>query len=614
MSATNHTELKRRAEGFKGDTPQERLVNSARGKHRQFYEGEERRAKVLVLVSQGVQVKQAVSQVGVSYGTYEKWRTRFRAWASELDAARARWHSEVGPQTHLEAPKTGFDMANLRVKWFGHVSPPFQVEMWTAMRDIRPGNILMVLLPPEHGKTTTYEDFKTLDLAHNPSQRNHVGSESQTLSMKILARIKNRLSGHPGSPFLKFVETYGPFSPQKGDTQAQPWAATHFDVYGKAQHDERDYSMAALGFDSQIIGSRSDHLHGDDLQSMKTLSQTEKYVDRFTQDWLTRPGEDGFTTIFGNRVDENDIYEALEEAIDPDILSIIRYPAILNDGTPLWPEKWDLEKLDRMRRKVGEARFERNWMQRPRSKLFATFTQHMLDECRNPHLSLEKPLRSDGKFVILTLDPAIGGRNAIMGIQITDAGRIRPVLIEDETNLRSNEAIMVRLRAAALKLQAMGFTILEIVIEAKNFQAGLARDERLRELTDFLGCPAREHLTGWNKYDENIGVASMVTTFIKHEIELPWAADEMTRTLVGQLESQLLRWKPMERGNRLRQDLVMALWFGWIRWRRLSKSPDNAVEQAKTDSFRFQGLPYGAMENGLILPKGYNPTILGGYR
>jgi len=117
--------------------------------------------------------------------------------------------------------------------------------------------------------------------------------------------------------------------------------------------------------------------------------------------------------------------------------------------------------------------------------------------------------------------------------------------------------------------------VTDLVIEAMNFQRGLARDERLREMQQHYGFAVREHLTGLNKYDENVGVPSMVTSFIKGDIVLPWAADDYTRNEVGELIRQLKAWKPKARGNKLRQDRVMALWFAWILWQsRWKATPD----------------------------------------
>ena len=256
-------------------------------------------------------------------------------------------------------------------------------------------------------------------------------------------------------------------------------------------------------------------------------------------------------------------------------------------------------------------------MQRPRPKQFMAFKPEIIENCFRKDLSLLKPVASDGRVAYLCLDPAIGGRTAIVLLQVTNAGRIRPIYLRDIPGLRSNEEIMEHCRLALdWACTHHGFDVTHFIIEAKNFQAGLARDERLLEMSRRFGCDVVEHLTGVNKYDDNVGVASMVTTFVKKEIELPYADDGETQALIGQLKSQLEHWKPgpggggsaSARGNKLRQDLVMALWFGWIRWRSMGKVDAGRGTQ---NQFRFSGLPYAPHNSGLIVPTQYSPTMIG---
>lgn len=609
--------------GPKGSDPKTISLNATRGKHRQFYEGEARRKEFLECIAAGMLVKAAVAKVGVRYDTYERWRSRFPSFAAQVDSLRngTRNPGPADPDQPRQLNRA-YDVAEDRKRWFGHDTPPFQMEMIDGLMQTPPGHILMVLLPPEFGKTTCYEDFKTLDIAYNPWTLSHVGSESIALSKKILTKIRGRLDPAPGNHrMVEFFNRFGPFAPQKGERKTQqPWSTTHFDVWRKGDFDDRDYTMAALGFGSQIIGSRSNHLHCDDLQSLKTLSLTEKYLSEFRQDWWSRPGVRGITSIFGNRVDDGDVYGAIEEAFGPDILHIVRYPAIVvRDGVAqsLWPERWSMEQLDIAQKVTEPGGWERNWMQNPRSKAFLAFTDEMLQRCYRPELSLRRPKPEDGKICYVSLDPAIGGRTAITVWQVTHAGRMRLVYLRDIPGLRSNEEIMSYVAAAIAWTKGHGLRVTNLIIEAKNFQAGLCRDERLLTLANTEGISVGEHLTGWNKYDENIGVSSMVTTFVKQELELPWADDPETRVVIAEYVKQFTKWRPSKggggqasaMGNKLRQDLVMSTWFAWIRWRQIGKVEDET--RGSASQFSREGLPYAPTGTGLIVPTKYSPTLVG---
>jgi hypothetical protein len=582
----------------------EKRVNGLRT--RQAREAAHKREEILELRRTGMMVKECLAQTGVSTKAYERYRRTNMAFAQQMDALRR------GDDPTPNGSR--FDFEYERRVYFDHESPTFQLEVVRALERLRPGNILMVIFPPEHGKTTLFEDWACLRIAHDPSYMIHVGSESQSLSKKILAKVRQRMNPPAGSRLNLFVNDFGPFAPQPNDQRglSQPWSQTYFDVYRKREFDDRDYSMAAIGFGSQIIGSRSNHLHADDIQSLKTLGQTESMVDTFRQDWLSRPGETGITTVFGNRVDTGDFYESLEDAIDDDILQIIRMPALIVDPDtqtefPLWPERWDLEKLDRMRRKVGEERWQRNWMQRPLAAGATSFSEEDMRACLDTNYSLERPPERD-ELVYIGLDPAMKpGRNCVVGVAVGNQS-LRLAYLREDVELNNNEQIMSVLNDAIMWLQSGGASVSDVVIESMNFQRGLARDERLQAMRHHWGFTLSEHLTGINKYDPDIGVPSMAASYTQRKVVLPWAEDTKTRTVVEDFIRQHLNWRPMKSGKKLRQDQVMAFWFAWIRWRgRREELPLHPFERRST--INIGGLPYAPTRTGLVVPTRLAPIV-----
>lgn len=563
----------------------------------------QRKAALLDLISEGLMVQEALTdpRVGVTYDTYRKWRQRDRHFAAQIDILRAGY----------EAVEVGFDGSRLSFakEYFDMTYASFQLMFLDEIDRMPPGNIVMCLWPPEHGKTTTYENYACEQLARQSNSRLTVASENLNIAKKIVGRVRNRME--PAGPYKKFVRDFGPFKPAAGgnkqQTVAQPWSSQYFNVFKKKDHDERDYSMMALGMGSSIVSTRCDHLHIDDIQSLKTLSITDRIEDWFRQDALSRPGEHGKTSIVGTRVGEDDFYERIANDADLDgILKVLRFKAIMTDYTdpdnpkevPLWPERYTLEMLDRQRRKVGQDAWDRNYMQNPgASGKDRTFTDDMIDPCKNPLRSLQHH-PSDGAVIYVGLDPALGGINCVIACEL-QPNKLVVRAIRERANLRSNEEIMQELNSVVSSMNLTG-RVTDVVIESMNFQKGLARDERLIDMQRHHGFALREHLTGWNKYDENVGVASMVTSFVKGEIELPWAEDDLTRNEIGELIRQLKAWKPRARGSKLRQDRVMALWFVWILWRQRWKSTDVDT----SPSWKRQGVPWAGTKTGLIIPVG----------
>lgn len=563
----------------------------------------DRRTALVAHVRAGMPLYEALKEVdvGVSLSTYRTWRERWPDFAVEIDMIRA---GIAGVEKKWDGTRASFAL-----HYFGMEYAAFQLMYLDEIDRMPPGNIVMALWPPEHGKTTTFENYASQQLALHPNFRMTVASESLTIARKIVSRVRNRME--PSGPFRQYVNDFGPFKSEGGTSRAaaiqQPWSAQFFNVLKKSDHDERDYSMMALGYGSSIVSTRTDHLHIDDLQSVKTKGDTDKMEEWVRQDALSRPGEHGKTSIAGTRVAEDDIYERLADDPDLDgILKVIKFKAIVTDYTdpnnpvekPLWPERYTLDMLDRQRRKVGQEAWDRNYMQAPgASKNDRTFSDEAIGKCLNPLMSLHHP-PTRNSVIYVALDPALGGLNCVMAAEIS-GGKLRVRAIREQAGLRTNEQVMGELNAVVFGMNQHG-TVSDVVIEAMNFQRGLSRDERLLEMRDHYGFAVREHLTGWNKYDEDIGIASMVTSFVKGEIDLPWAEDPYTRHEIGELVRQLKAWRPKARGNKLRQDRVMTLWFLWILWRsRYKAEPEtNHMQGFKRD------VPWSGTKTGLIIPVG----------
>lgn len=565
-----------------------------------FKEAQARRREFLELLAVLPTINETCRQVGVTKQAYANWRERFPDFAAQADAVLAMKKAAKDPTNR------NFDQgfAAFRLRYFETETPTFQHQVVEAYENTPVGNLTMILLPPEHGKTTLFEDYASYKLAIDPSFRFTVGCETSALSKKILGRVRMRMD--PMGPFRTYVHTFGPFAPlTKNDgnerKMRQPWADDRFNVFRKGEHDERDYSMVALGMNSQVAGTRTDHLHADDVQSLNNINQTDSLVEKFRQDWLSRPGEHGRTTINGTRVDEGDFYEAIEEALPEDILRVIRMPAIVYDTTlgehrPLWPERYSMEMLDRIRTKVGEDAWARNYMQQPRSRSLKTFTPQVVEPCFNPLRSiLHDP--QPGTRIAIGLDPSIGGVNAFF------VGGLHPkklefLWVDERTDLASNEAIMNVLEELCHQFSTNGCYVSDVIIETMAFQKGLVEDQALKRVQKRFGFQVREHLTGVNKYDENIGVPSMVTNFIREEIDLPWAPHGATRTMVGDFVNQLYAWKPKLRGTRLRQDQVMAFWFVWILWRDQVRRMQVEASNVEVSSRRLPWTPTSFVPTG----------------
>lgn len=533
------------------------------------------------LKKNGGDLQAALAAIPVVYPTYKTWRRLYPQFAAEADMYK---NKVVGTKTWTK----GFQ--EFRRVYFKMESTWFHLQIVDALENGKPGSITMILIPPEHGKTTLLEDYCNYKLAMDPKFRIMVGSEGQNHTRKILRRVRNRME--PDGPSPWYVKSYGPFAPRnEGERHmAQPWSADFFDVYRRRSHDERDYNMAGAGITGNIAGTRTDLLIMDDVQSLRSLSLTEQMIDKFRQDWLSRPGViGGRTVIIGTRVGDNDFYQAL---MDADLVDkLIKIPAHDVDGKWLWPERYTEEMYTKMRKNVGESAWARNYMQAPTAEGDETFTKNVIEKVQNPLRSVLQPApkRQDNHetSILIGVDPAIGGGNATIACAATE----QKLIVLDcrcDWGLTRTDQIMNLVEEYAFRYTLRGSSaVTDVIFETMAFQKGLTEDASVLELQSQYGFRISGHATNNSKYDENLGVAAMARSFLRGEIEIPWADDSATRNHMEPFISELEAWRPYKRGTKLRQDRVMALWFVWLRWRN-----NREGTTADPSQFSTKGLPY----------------------
>jgi len=542
-----------------------------------------RKETFLSWLANGANVAECCEAAGVSINTYYQWRSRDRDFRREQDSIRA---AQLGvlPEARWNGGFTTF-----RKEFFGYDTYFHQREIVHAIETARPMSVTMILCPPLHGKTTVMEDFISYKLAVNPNFRITVVSEGQSHAKKILGRVARRMTDpHIGG---KYIRRFGPFH---NPMSQRPWAAEFLTVE-KASHDERDFSLETRGSTAAIAGTRTDLMIIDDIQSLRNYSQTALLVGKFRQDFLTRPGRDGIVVIVGTRVENDDFYETL---LDAEVIdTLVCLPAVSDEAevvecpkgpacdvadvphhATLCPELWPPHELAKRRKQVGEAVWWRNYQQKPRLAGDATFAEEWLERSKS---KLHRVGRAQpGHHVVIGVDPALSGGNALWAWGY-DAETMQILDVVRDFNLTHTEQILNRLEEFALRYKPN-----DVIIEINAFQRALARDARLVEMSRKYGFRVREHTTGHNKADPILGVGSMAGSFERGEVIIPWA-DDFSRRRMEPVLAELRSWRPDLTAAKLRQDMVMAGWFGWrfIMERR-------AVLAAGAASWKRQGLPW----------------------
>jgi len=508
------------------------------------------------MVRQGMSVKEIAEQLGMSVRTWDKWRNQDPAFGVAVDAARAG-AKEVGNLADYSG-----DFASFRKVFLGMDTYVHQQQLVKVLNEAQSREIVLVNIFPEAGKTTTITDWIVYTLANDPNHRITIVSESMGLARKIVGQVQRRLANVRDFPEL--VGRFGPFYSEKQEKQGKPWTRDYFTVW-RADHDERDYSLEARGWNSSTYGTRIDTLIVDDVQSRESINQTEQMLASLRQTYFTR-GRRMRTVIVGTRIAPGDIYERLvSEGI---VTKHIELPVANADGTPVCPEWWenDLDKsagdyLNLIRQQVGEEVWWASYMQRPHDNALATFTDEMIDDCRD----MDRPIaraRTHRVPVVGSLDPALGGQNAII-VTAHHPDKLEVLDLDSSTQLARTEQIFTKIAD-----MSMSYAVQTWVIEQDALQKGMVNDDRLRDLGRELGFRVVPHTTSRRKSDPIMGVAAMAGSFLRQEVRLPFG-DSFARAKMELLATELRNWRPNVSPKLLRQDLVMALWFNWKYWREL---------------------------------------------
>jgi hypothetical protein len=553
--------------------------------------------RALSYLAQGMSGAETMRMLNRHPNTYSMWRKQSADFRKRSEAIMARNHGSVRVELEAvgdEKPLDTRSLAGFRKHYFGYDTYPHQQQMVDAIENASPGSTTMILMPPEWMKTTTLEDYVCKVLAEEPNKRICDLSEALDHAEKCLGRIQRRMTDRTIAE--QYIDDFGPFkSPERAAQKV--WNKYAIQLL-RSTHDERDYSLACRGGTSRIYGSRYDLIILDDIQSRGSLGSTETLVGLFRQDWRTRVSKTGKIIIIGTRVGRGDFYEELLRLELVDTLVKIpaldltkplgqqsNFPAVLDEhgdraysasGDPLG---WSDEELAKRAHDMGPDIWERVYMQSGRASGAGSFREDIIERCFDDDRDCGGRSRAHrGTGRISGIDPALGGYCALISCSY-DAGALYLEGIRNVPGLNRTEEIFQLVEEETIEHLPDYW-----VWETNSQQKGYAHDDRNFELRDKYGFTILEHHTGTNKLDEKIGVASMASAFSRGEIRLPGTPEG--RKIMEPLVSQLLDWRVGVPAKLLRQDMVMALWFVYLRWQNM-----RATLQQDITAFDRSGAP-----------------------
>lgn len=568
---------------------------------------DEAQAKVLTLLENGATITAAMAAVGRNDTTFRQWSMvdeEFKAKADKARLAGKGVKADLSDLKNLAYPE--FSEQFLDTKLFSHQlnwldliegrEPRWQPTGMTY----EPGDPKRVLInvPPEHAKSTTITTNYTLyTIVTNPNARVIIVSKTQGMARKFLGAIKTRLS-HPA--YMKLQTAYGPNGGYKAD--ATQWSADMIYLGTGRDSGEKDPTVQALGFGSQIYGARADLIILDDVVMGSNAHEWEKQIEWLQKEVITRLGRHGKLLIVGTRVAPIDLYKMIRDGGQwtggKSPFTYCAMPAVLEfDEDPdnwktLWPRtniqendidevgddglypKWDGPSLFKRRSEVAPSVWAMVYQQEDvqEDSIFApTCIAGSVNGMRKrgplkPGVP-GHPKHVEGSYTVMGLDPAMSGATgAVIATYNRADGKI---YILDCINMTDPSPDKIQ---ALIEEWVDKYRPQELRIEINAHQKAYALDTNLRNFLAQYGCQLNSHFTGKNKWDTSFGVASMAMLFgntrdgrfqDNNIIELPSnEGSEGLKTLV----QELITWKPDTRNP---TDCVMALWFTIIRFREL---------------------------------------------
>ena len=224
---------------------------------------------------------------------------------------------------------------------------------------------LMIMAPPRHGKSElTSRRCPAWMLGRNPDWQIIAASHTAKLAQKMSRDVQRIMDDQRYSRIFPAARLASPAGRASSDSAR----ARTVDLWELAG---RRGSYRAVGVGGSVTGEGADVVLIDDpvkgRKDADSKTIRDGIADWYGSDIYTRLEPGGGVVLTTTRWHEDDLAGRLLNAmqVDGDNWRVVRYPAISDSGEALHPERYPLEKLNRIRRAIGERSFASLYQQRP---------------------------------------------------------------------------------------------------------------------------------------------------------------------------------------------------------------------------------------------------------
>ena len=213
---------------------------------------------------------------------------------------------------------------------------------------------LMIAMPPRHGKSQLGSYlFPAYLMGKKPDSKLIVGSHTAELAQRFGRMIRNLVEDE------RYSEIFPEMKLSVDSKAAGRWNTAHG---GEAFFIGKGGAMTGRGGDVVVL---DDILDEQDAVSDTAMENTWEW---YTSGPRQRLQPNGAIIIINTRWKTDDLSGRLlrqQGQLKADQWEILEFPAILPSNTPLWPEYWNLDELEKVKMSIGLKKWNAQWQQQP---------------------------------------------------------------------------------------------------------------------------------------------------------------------------------------------------------------------------------------------------------